>query len=172
MDFPRNKCSQFLVTAGRPPAWNPFRAQNLSAWTEPVVLATKDRVSLPVAVRNLLDLECPGRLIADMAEPGVARLLTEADFASVHDALVAAAQKDSSLALAALDRFQAVPVTAECRLVLSVALRSHLDAIREPLVRLVVEGRCLALWSEAAWQSGRADRLSLISSYANSSPRQ
>jgi len=160
------------VTAGRPPAWNPFRAHDLRAWTEPVILATKDRVSLPVAVRNLVDVQCPGRLIADMSKPGVAHLVTEAEFAETHDTLAAAARENASVALAALDRFQAVPVTAEYRLVLSVALRSHLDAIQVPIVRLVVEDKRLVLWSEAAWQSGRADRLSLINSFTQSVPGQ
>ena len=147
------------MTAGRPPAWNPFRATSLCAWTEPVLLATKDRASLPVAVRNLLKLQCPGRLVADMESEGRATLISEDEFATIHDVLANTAENNAQVAIAALDRFQTVPVTAEGRLVLSLALRVHLNAVHESIVRLVVEDGRLTLWSEESWRLERRNRM-------------
>jgi DNA-binding transcriptional regulator/RsmH inhibitor MraZ len=126
-----------------------------------VLLATKDRVPLPVVVRNLLGLKGAGRLVADLVEDGRALLLKEDGFRGTQNALSEAAGGNSAIALAALDRFQMVPVTAEGRLVLSVALRAHLDALTNPVIRLVVSDGRLTLWSERQWRLGRADRMKL-----------
>lgn len=149
------------MTAGRPPAWSPFHANSLCAWTEPVILATKDRVPLPAAVRNLLHVSCPGRLVADLAQEGRASLRSERDFETELENLSRAVNDNPQLALAALDRFQFVPVTAEARLVLSVGLRAHLDAIEHPVIRLVVADGQLTLWSELVWRSTRVARMEL-----------
>ncbi|MDH7972519.1 hypothetical protein QH494_10025 [Sphingomonas sp. AR_OL41] len=127
-----------------------------------MLLATKDRVPLPVVVRNMLGLKGVVRLVADLVEDGRASLTTEREFEAARDALSLAAEKNPAVALAALDRFQVVPVTAEGRLVLSVALRAHLDALDHQVVRLVVENGRLSLWSERAWRSSRTGRMELI----------
>lgn len=134
----------------------------MNAWTEPVLLATKDRVPLPVSVRKMIKIACPGRLVADMATDGSAALLTEAEFAPMRERMMSQIGEQPKAALAALDRYQAVPVTAECRLVLSTALRSHLEALDSAIIRLVVEDGRLTLWSEKAWKCGRPARLAMI----------
>lgn len=113
-------------------------------------------------VRNLLGLKGGGRLVADLVEDGRARMMQEVEFDGFRDALSEAAIADPEVALATLDRFQLVPVTAEARLVLSVALRAHLDALVDPVIRLVVADGRLTLWSERQWRYGREDRMKLI----------
>lgn len=111
----------------------------------------------------MLDLEVPGRLVADLIDDGYATLFNEAEFEATRERLSRAAATNAQVALATLDRFQLVPVTGEARLVLSLALRAHLHAIDNSVVRLVVQERRLTLWSERAWRARRASRLALIS---------
>jgi len=149
------------MTAGRPPAWNAFPAQNARVWTEPLVLATKDRVHLPVSVRNLLPFKGPGRLVADLFHDGMAELRSLADAQADIDRLTTAAGMDDALALAAMDRFQLVPVTAEGRMSLSVTIQLHLEAIETSVVRLLIESERLSLISERRWREQRAARMDL-----------
>ncbi|KIU26008.1 hypothetical protein SR41_16660 [Sphingomonas melonis] len=150
-----------MVTAGRPPVWNPFPALASSAWTELLVFTSKDRATMPAAARNLLGLRGGEKWLADLAQPGVASLRGLADAEGLAAAL-GGSDIDPDLAIAAMDRFQVVSMSAEGRLSLSPSLLSHLDALVSGAVRLVVRQGSLTLLSERRWTAQREARAATL----------
>ena len=106
-----------------------------------------------------MKLKYPSHLVADLVHDGRADILSETEFTAVQMKLVGPYAKDAQAALAIMDRFQLIPVTAEKRMTLSVALRTHLDAIDSQCVRLVVMDGRLSLWSERVWRQNRSSRM-------------
>lgn len=66
------------------------------------------------------------------------------------------------LTLAAMDRFSRLSLDAAGRTILPAPLASHLDTEIDHLVRVVVQGPRLWLWSERRWEAGRAGRIASL----------
>ena len=124
-------------------------------------LTSKDRVPLPVAVRNMLKMKVPGRLVGDLAQEGLVAVRGEAWLERVGGALSKAAETDADAAIAIMDRFQLMPVSPDGRLGLSPAVQAHVGAKDGGVVRLVVSDGDLTLWSERRWQAERGGRMAL-----------
>lgn len=158
------------MRAGRPPSWNPFAQLNSEVWTDVLTLASKARVTFPPAVRqrlpwlrrgatNLLAVSEAGRraelLPWDLSGQGVIEQLR---------AVIEKADRSErdELTLAAMDRFSRLSLDAAGRTILPAPLASHLDTQIDQLVRVVVQGPRLWLWSERRWEAGRARRIASL----------
>ncbi|MGZ3369215.1 MAG: hypothetical protein ACXU8X_09865 [Caulobacteraceae bacterium] len=64
----------------------------------------------------------------------------------------------SQLVLAAMERFARLTLDADGRSVLPTVLLAHLDALVEPVIRIVVRDNRLWLWRETEWRRGQAQR--------------
>lgn len=124
---------------------------------------------MPVAARNLLGVRGSEKWLADMGEPGVASLRRLED-ANALTSLLCEPSIDPDLAIAAMDRFQVVPMSAEGRLSLSPSLLSHLDALESGAVRLVVQPGALLLRSERRWLEQRRARVKALDAVIGGAP--
>lgn len=159
------------MTKGRPPSWNVFGSLDPGAWTEVIGITSKDRLSLPVAVRKRLpwlDAAIPDGLLAVLDPQGSAELIAWSDHgekavAQVANQWAVAASADrGELALAAMDRFMRVSVEPPGRIGLPANLAAHIFSAERGSVRVVVRDGRLWLSSEIEWQLGRAKRLALL----------
>ncbi|SOB80692.1 hypothetical protein SAMN06297144_1191 [Sphingomonas guangdongensis] len=146
------------------------------AWTEAVAVSSKERVTLPAAVRARLSWfgkATDEGLLATLDPQGRSELSawTTSGSRAVGDVaqrLEAAAPDDrDDLAIAAMDRYMRLAVEPPARLALPFGLAVHLDAVEGGVVRIVVSSSRLWLWSERQWQARRMDRIDLLTGSAN-----
>lgn len=156
------------MTKGRPPNWNVFSTLDGGTWTEVVGITSKDRLSLPVAVRkrvSWLGAATPDGMLAILSPQGSAELIRWNDhgeklIAQVSAQLLEAPKEHlGELALAAMDRFMRVTIDPPGRIGLPANLAAHIYSARFDGVRVVVRDDRLWLWSEAEWQRGRGARI-------------
>jgi DNA-binding transcriptional regulator/RsmH inhibitor MraZ len=131
-----------------------------------VVLSSKDRMSIPLALRRRLKwlstgaMEVLAVLEADRSAEVVPWVGAGAErLAQLEMALARLAEPErSEVALAAMDRYVRLHLDGTGRLVLPTTMLSHLEAIDAPTVRLVVRDGKLWFWSERRWRSGQLGR--------------
>lgn len=159
------------MSKGRPPNWNVFGSLDAGTWTEVIGITSKERLSLPVAIRkrlSWLEAAAVDGLLAILDPRGSAELIAwndlgEKTVARVAKRWTAAAGEDrSQLALAAMDRYLRISVEPPGRVGLPSNLAAHVDPDQRVAVRVVVSNERLWLWSEAAWQASRADRIAIL----------
>jgi DNA-binding transcriptional regulator/RsmH inhibitor MraZ len=159
------------MSAGRPPAWNPFVSLDQRAWTEVVGMSSKDRLTLPSIVRGRLSWfgdAVGGGLLAVLEADGSAELLPwsgtgEGIVEDVRGRIAAEpTDRRGGLVVAAMDRFVKVAVEQPARVSLPVNLASHLEVDAAGVVRVVAHSDRLWLWSERRWNAGRAVRLEAL----------
>jgi DNA-binding transcriptional regulator/RsmH inhibitor MraZ len=154
------------MSAGREPTWNPVSRVHKSVWTEVIVLSSKDRMSIPLALRRRLDWLTTGamELLAILEANGSAEIVSwagagEDRLIRLETTLKRLAEPDrSEVALAAMDRYIRLHLDGTGRVVLPTTMLSHLEAIDAPTVRLVARDGKLWFWSEQRWRSGQVDR--------------
>jgi DNA-binding transcriptional regulator/RsmH inhibitor MraZ len=154
------------MAAGRPPSWNPVAGIYSLAWSEIVVLSSKDRMALPLALRRRLNWSSSTSLsvLAVLEMDGSAEILPWEQAGkqvvnAIEKALALTPEPHrAELALAAMDRYMRLTVDADGRTVLPTNLLSHLDALESSLVRLVARGNRMWFWSEARWREGQGSR--------------
>lgn len=159
------------MTSGRPPSWSLFGDLDPTAWTEVVAISSKDRLTLPAAVRKRLPWFEATRvdgLLAILDPQGRAELASwsargEQALADVAQRFEAApADERGDVAIAAMDRYMRVPVEPPARLALNPNLSSHLDPETRGTIRVVVSSGRLWLSSEQQWQARRMDRIAKL----------
>ena len=166
------------MKTGRPPSWNPVAALAPGVWTDVVQVTSKDRIGLPVRIRQSLAwLKAPERDVLGVVEAdGSVELLPwaqhgDAALDDVRRALKAAKPAIRDLvALAAMDRYVRLSLDAESRLVLPSPLIAHLGGEGTAMVRVVMRDGRLWLWSEPRWLSERADRIAALTELAGQRP--
>ena len=156
------------MNSGRPPSWNPFAALDPGAWTEVVPVSSKDRLTLPTAVRRRLawfEAAVGGGLVAILDPQGRAEMAPwsvrgEQALADVSQRMEAAPpEARGDIAIAAMDRYMRVAVEPPARLALAANLAAHLDPDGRGAIRVVVRSDRLWLSSEQQWQARRMDRI-------------
>jgi DNA-binding transcriptional regulator/RsmH inhibitor MraZ len=163
------------MKTGRPPSWNPVASLDPGVWTEVVEFASKGRIGIPVAARRRLswfDGAAADGLLATLESDGAARLRPwrvngEAMLRGIREAMAASPELRSEIALAGMDRFMHVSVEEPGRIVAPANLIAHLGSASPGFARVVVVGSELSLWSEAAWQAKRSERLALLPLFEN-----
>jgi DNA-binding transcriptional regulator/RsmH inhibitor MraZ len=158
------------MKTGRPAFWNPVASLSPEAWTDVVALTSKDRVGLPVVVRDKLAwlTDAKGFLgIVDVERFAELRAW-EPDGADMIEELKKTLAKTDEprrgeLLIAAMDRFLRLTLDGTGRAVLPPPLVTHLEANETQSVRIVMRDDRLWLWSERHWQAQRAGRLALFS---------
>lgn len=159
------------MRTGRPPSWNPFSELDPGAWTEVVALSSKDRVTLPAAVRGRLpwfEAAAAEGLLAMLEPQGRAELTGWS--ANGPRALDDVAQRIEAadqalrgeLAVAAMDRYMRLAIERPGRVAVNPNLAAHLDPDGGGVVRVVVRSARLWLWSEAQWRARRMDCIALL----------
>jgi len=158
------------MTRGRPPNWQVFSQLDGSVWTQPVIIASRQRLTLPAQVRARLAWlsQSEDGLLATLGADGSVRLedweshgertLRAAE--EVYEGLPAA--RKGEFALAAMDRFMKVGLEPNGRLVLPDALMAQIDPAETGCVRVVVIDGLLWLWEEKAWLAQRSARIALL----------
>lgn len=154
------------MSGGREPSWNAVSGVHPSVWTEVVVLSSKDRMSLPLALRRRLDWLSTGAMevLAVLEANGSAEVVPwkgagTSRLEQLEAVLERLAEPErSEVALAAMDRYIRLHVDGTGRVVLPTTMLSHLEAIDAPAIRLVVRDSKLWFWSERRWRAGQTDR--------------
>lgn len=161
------------MTRGRPPRWNPFADVMPGIWTEALQVTSKDRVSLPAAVRKRLEWLAESTaegLLATLDIQQKAELSPWSPYGKRAIADVAqrlemlAPRERDETALAAMDRYMRLAFEPPGRVLLPSNLIAHIDPQGSGSVRVVVMHSRLWLWSEEQWQTERADRIRLLRS--------
>ena len=159
------------MTRGRPPSWNFLADVDPQAWTDVVPVSSKERLNLPVSVRKRvpwIGAATVDGLVAVLEPSGGTELLAWSPSGERIRAVIADRLKDAppnergEMAIAAMDRYVRMSVEQPARIVLGAILTASLDPGGRGAVRVVVRSGRLWLWSEANWQSGRADRLGAL----------
>lgn len=158
------------MKTGRPPSWNPVSQLNNEVWTDVLTLASKARVTFPPAVRQRLPwLHGGATSLLAVSEPGRRAELLPWDPAGknmIEELRSVIEEAEDSerddLTLAAMDRFSRLSLDATGRTILPAPLASHLDTEIDRMVRVVVRGPRLWLWSERRWEAGRAGRIASL----------
>lgn len=159
------------MKSGRPPAWNPVAALATNLWTEVVSLSSKSRLLLPAAARTRLNWIQGGQPLSLLVriEPGSYAELEPWELAG--DAIMerlasvlddAPTEDRERIAIVAMDRYLRLTLESDGRMSLPMNLCHHLDAVPLDVVRLLVTGGRLQLWSERVWQDQRGERIQSV----------
>lgn len=129
------------------------------------MLSSKDRMSIPLAPRRLLNWLGKGsvQVLAILEANGSAEVISWEDatdrMAHLEKTLKRMIEPErSEIAIAAMDRYLRLHLDEGGRMVLPTTLLSHLDAIGTSTVRLVVNNEKLWFWSEPRWRLAQLDR--------------
>jgi DNA-binding transcriptional regulator/RsmH inhibitor MraZ len=154
------------MRSGRPPPWNIAEGFGGDAWTGVVELNSKDRLLLPTSVRRRIPWLAGGtdqQVLAEIQGDAVElrpwgevgnQLVNKLETAAT--ALTADRLQD--LVIATMDRYARLSVGGDGRTVLPSHLAHHLVPRESDMIRVVVRGGRIWLWSEANWAKKRQDR--------------
>ena len=151
----------------RTPTWNPVGTMIEDTWIEPVEMASKDRLLLPIEARKCLRwpvAEGYFSLLATLGPEGGVELipwfpLGREALRRVEEALASEPEESRhEIAVAAMDRYYRVALAPDGRLRLPRALVAHLGANEGQFVRVVATRGKLVLWPERLWVEARQSR--------------